>query len=462
MWKTIKEFNDFEISEDGKIRNKKTRELRKIPRNGYILFGKLCRSIKKLVTITFPPTESIDEVWKVIVNFPNYKISNKGRIKNSKTEYILRKDKIKCINLLDSKIHSISVKKLLYEYFPQKDSKDETWKDIFDYILYEVSDKGRVRNKTNGRIMKPDILTGYAVYTLYKNCKPKRSNGHYLVLTTFRPDLKRNETINHKDGNKLNNNLENLEWLSQKENSQHAADTGLMKTFRRQIYQINKDTDEIINTFNCAYDAVKFLKVGRSSDITTTCRGRQKTAYGYKWKYVTEERTGHSEKDMKTLDGEKWEKYLDSNYEISTFGRVKNATTKCILITSIKSKREKICIIIDGKRTNFYVYRLVALTYIPNPKNLPHVDHIDKNPMNNRLDNLRWSSIKDNVRYSNAKSIDQFDLEGNFIKTWFCMSDASRELNPSKKITSGISLCCNGKLKTSLGFKWRFTEKVNK
>lgn len=463
MWRTIQEFPNYKISESGIVKNKKTNQNIKISKEGYVSFGKIKRAVKKLLKIVFASSDQIDEIWKKITDYPNYLISNKCRVKNAKTGQILQAcNNNRCITIINNKIcKSVSVKKLVRDHFPQEDDKNEIWKVITDHPNYEVSDKGRVRNKTNKRINKPDnISNGYSRYTLSKNGKPTIIRGHYLVLTTFSPDLKRNEVINHKDGNKLNNELENLEWLSKQGNAQHAIQTGLCKKYLRPVYQIDKDTNEILKVFNSASDAAKFVKVAVTM-IIRVCKNNKRTCHGYKWQYINKERPGQTNEDMMTIDGEKWKRYLKSNYKVSTFGRIKNATTKCILKKTVFANRERINLIIDGKRiSSIPVNRLVALTYLPNPKNLPHVDHIDKNSMNNRLNNLRWLSVKDNIRHSLAKSVDQLDLQGNFIKTWYCAKDAQIELGSSlNKSASGISSCCLGKQKTSLGFKWRFTKK---
>ena len=117
---------------------------------------------------------------------------------------------------------------------------EEVWKPIKGYEgLYEVSNYGRVRSldryvnsassKTGyqlakGRILKQCINTetGYSVIQIYKNHKKKGCNVHKLVAEHFIPNPNNYRTVNHKDGNKANNKVDNLEWVSQSDNLIHS------------------------------------------------------------------------------------------------------------------------------------------------------------------------------------------------------------------------------------------------
>lgn len=110
----------------------------------------------------------------------------------------------------------------------------EVWKDIKNYEgLYQVSNFGRVKSlrKIRGiQIQKEKILTsqlvkgGYYRVNLCKNGKCKCYLVHRLVAEAFIPE---HFTVNHKDGDKSNNTVDNLEWVTQKENNIHAYNTGL-------------------------------------------------------------------------------------------------------------------------------------------------------------------------------------------------------------------------------------------
>ena len=101
------------------------------------------------------------------------------------------------------------------------------------------------------------------------------------------------------------------------------------------------------------------------------------------------------------------------------------------------------------------VHRLVAETFIENPYKFATVNHIDKNKKNNCVNNLEWLSNGDNIRYSQAKKIIQYNKQGNFIKQWDCIMEVERKLNIHN---SSISACCKGKRKTAGGYIWRYKD----
>lgn len=114
------------------------------------------------------------------------------------------------------------------------------------------------------------------------------------------------------------------------------------------------------------------------------------------------------------------------------------------------------------KTKSFLVNRLVALHFIPNPENLPQINHKDENPLNNSANNLEWCNSSYNINYGNrnknmAKSnsipIIQYDINMNKICEFESSSDANRILNIPQ---SSISACCRYKMEKAGGFVWRY------
>ena len=101
------------------------------------------------------------------------------------------------------------------------------------------------------------------------------------------------------------------------------------------------------------------------------------------------------------------------------------------------------------------VNRLVAEAFIPNPNNLPTVNHKDENKLNNSVENLEWMSVSDNVKYSVCKPINQMNINGEFIRTWKSASEVNKELNFN---TSNILRCCKGLRKSAHGYKWCYVD----
>lgn len=117
----------------------------------------------------------------------------------------------------------------------------------------------------------------------------------------------------------------------------------------------------------------------------------------------------------------------------------------------------------NGVRKVMLLHRVVANVFIPNPFNLPEVNHKDENIANNRADNLEWCTSKYNANYGTrnermlvgreTKPVIQLDKDGNYIKRWSSMMDACREYGAD--ISSMIRVC-KGKQKTCKGYKWEY------
>jgi len=106
----------------------------------------------------------------------------------------------------------------------------EIWKNIKGYNReYKISNFGKVLSLKNGKkLLKYSTTQNYAKVMLCKNNKSKSFNVHRLVLIAFTPNPENKPCCNHKDGNKLNNEINNLEWCTYSENNKHAYQTGLM------------------------------------------------------------------------------------------------------------------------------------------------------------------------------------------------------------------------------------------
>lgn len=178
---------------------------------------------------------------------------------------------------------------------------DEIWKPIKGYEgLYEVSNLGRVKsldkivncklkNKRNrlikGRILKsnPDKM-GYLIVGLTKNNKTETKRIHRLVAETFMP------VVNHIDGNKENNNIENLEFCSQRYNVKEAFRNGLAKGKRGKENSNSKPVEQydlngkLIKKWESIMDIQRELGYSNST-ICKCCMGKLKKSYGYIWKY---------------------------------------------------------------------------------------------------------------------------------------------------------------------------------
>ena len=142
-------------------------------------------------------------------------------------------------------------------------------------------------------------------------------------------------------------------------------------------------------------------------------------------------------------------------YGITSCGRVWSYKYKKFL-TPIADKDGylRVSLYKNRKAKIFRIHRLVAEAYIPNPNNLPQVDHIDNDKTHNYVNNLQWITSRDNVRKGRIKPILQFDLNGNFIREWECARDVGRAAQIN------ICNCLKGKQKTALGYIWKYKEDI--
>lgn len=113
----------------------------------------------------------------------------------------------------------------------------------------------------------------------------------------------------------------------------------------------------------------------------------------------------------------------------------------------------RVCLTKNNSMKLFMVHRLVADAYLPEQDCTKEINHKDYCRSNNNVKNLEWVSHAENVRYSKGKAVEQYDLAGNFIKSWVCTRQVERDIGIDHRL---ISDCCNGKQKTSHGYIWKY------
>lgn len=162
-------------------------------------------------------------------------------------------------------------------------------------------------------------------------------------------------------------------------------------------------------------------------------------------------------------------------YEVSNKGRVKSLGNNKTRKEKILKQARNCCGYLfvglskDGKVKHTFVHRLVAEAFIPNPNNLETINHKDEVKTNNAASNLEWMSQKDNINYgtrnkrvseaninhpSLSKQVQMFDKQtGELLATFSSTMEASRVIGIYH---SSICACCNGKLKSSGGYVWKY------
>ena len=279
---------------------------------------------------------------------------------------------------------------------------------IDGYKNYYIEDNGNVYNSNTNKYLKGSISEqGYKYYRLSCKNQKVRYYAHRLVAEYFIPNPNNLLVVNHIDGNKLNNDISNLEWVTQSENVE-------------------------------------------------------------KWQNdLRKERVNHKAEYYKeNLPNEIWKKIPEYDYEISSCGRIKNIKTLQLLRPSITCGYYKITLSKNKATKGYLVHQLVYFVF--NEDSLPIsnkdyvIDHIDSDKLNNNLNNLRKITRSENTiaayynedRTNNVtKAVVQYDKNGNYIQEFPSISSAAKALNLD---SSTISKVCRGINKTHGGFIFKY------
>jgi hypothetical protein len=343
-WRVIQDFPNYSISKLGNVKNNKTNKILKPTlKGGYYNISlvnetrKKTFNIHRLVACAFIPNSEnksdVNHEDKNKLNNNVYNLTWMTRKENNQHKSIglvYKSNKNKPINRLDTitgeileKYNSIedsglwAVKNKLthnshngrnaigncvnglsnsaygftWKYEENKDKPDESWREINLQILFEmeqdfdkkyyVSNLGRFKNSYKTIMENYKINdNGYIRVYIYK----KTFLLHRLIAFTFLENPENKETVNHKDGNKLNNNIDNLEFATNKEQQIHKFNIGLGNNFTRNIVQYDLEFNKI-KEFTSIAQASKELNIGKTG-INATCLYKQRQSGGFIFRYT--------------------------------------------------------------------------------------------------------------------------------------------------------------------------------
>lgn len=275
--KKIQNYDNYLIDENGKVYNEITKRYLKgsIGENGY-LYYRLSRNGKKkmfyahrLVAEAFIP--NINNL-PVVNHIDNNKLNNNV----ANLEWVSYSE-----NTQYWKNNFCKIRKPT-EYY-DRDLKDEQWKEYKNYL---VSNKGRIRHKEKNNLLKPSLACGYYKVRLSKNGLVEDVMIHHLVYKLFNGEYDANKyVIDHIDGNKLNNDINNLRLLTRSENVNAALYETKTNSSAKQVGQYSLD-GELLNTYPSVRIAAKQLNLDAST-ISKVCRGVNKTHGGFIFKYIS-------------------------------------------------------------------------------------------------------------------------------------------------------------------------------
>lgn len=225
----------------------------------------------------------------------------------------------------------------------------EIWKTIGEFDNYEVSNKGRVRNKETKNVLRPYLSnSGYYMINLVNDKYRKNNTIHRLVAKTFIENKQNKEIVNHIDHDKLNNQVDNLEWVTQKENCKHSIGAGranthtaresLSKVSKKPVYQ--KDMEgNVIKLWDSPTQAEKESdKYYRAASIGRVANGQRNSYKGYKWEFVNKSsnRSRTLFVDLHDLNGKLLHECISVHKALKIIGKDSSVAFKRVVARSEK------------------------------------------------------------------------------------------------------------------------------
>lgn len=376
---------NYTISEEGIVKNSKTGRIMKINKGNVQITvnGKNTgRSVGKIVAEAFIPNpDNLPVVDHIDGDKMNNKVENlrwisnkqnslntwEKRRENGTTNAGRKLGKRKRENIVDLEITKYDL------------LEDE--KRVFidgNITLYAVSRDGKVRNLNTNYYLKGAILNTYRVFNLKINGKQRNIAGHRLVAAAFIPNPDNKPFVDHVDGNRLNNNVENLRWVSQQENAQN----------------IHKGTPYSI---------------------------KDKENYSL---------------SLKNLPDEIWRQFRDTEIYVSNLGRVKNTKTNKIVKGTTRTDgyhQTRLQVYNNGK--SILTHRLVWLAFVGEIEEGMVINHINGDKSDNRLENLEKVSHQENMIKASTETnvwnfsrVGEFNKEGEMLRIFANASEAAREI----------------------------------
>ncbi len=256
------------------------------------------------------------------------------------------------------------------------------------YEGYKITEDGKIWSEKSNKFLATKICNGYKMINILNY----NLSIHRLVAETFIPNPYNKPYVNHINSDKLDNRVENLEWVTQQENCcAHNKSTSRPK----KVIQIDTN-GQIINKFNSLKEASKSIGVSPSA-ISKAVLKINNTAGGYIWEY--------EDNYINIIDTSLGKQiYGNHKYYVFKDGTIYNNVRKSI-VKPIKNASGYCYVTISNnkEKKNYYVHRIIADHFIENKnKNKTQVNHKNKKRDDNKIENLEWVTPSENTLHAKS------------------------------------------------------------
>lgn len=327
---------------------------------------------------------------------------------------------------------------------------------------YRISDDGVLINNKTKRPFSGILFDGYI------KAAPTDSTGkrisfylHDAVAKTFIPNPENKLTVDHIDGNRLNNHYTNLRWATHKEQAEN-IDRSAPRKCRKPIYQLDENM-KIIKKWDGSTQVHKETGIAEQT-IIRACK-QKKFSMGFNWRYWYD-----IEGD---LLGEVWERYKEEKYEpiwFSTMGRAKRENGNTYTGYNKNGYRIVELYLLDShERIIKRMHRMVSKVFNDRILDKDIVNHLDGNRSNNVAENLEFTDVLGNNMHAiqtglvlrpggPRRPVIQYDINWNELGRFESVPQAKKMLGLNREHIVDV---CNGKRETAAGFRWKYVDDID-
>ena len=384
-------------------------------------FIKEQKSLQPFQWIANPKTDHYTDgdglVWATVAEFPSYEISNtkivREKISKKQLQPYAPENRVHFATKIEgnpTKYTSRSVNLVYMKTFNTPEQfvalENEMWCKLAEFPDIIVSNAGRVMNlETLSLLEGTDDKGALEVKIKNKEGNYQKRKVHQLVAFAFLGPPPEGLTAYHKNRIKTDNSLRNLEYLDCKDKQLQARNTGEKFSAQMPVQNVQIVENET-------------------------------------WLIVP----------SALLSG-----VLFHDYRVSNFGRIASGT-RLLQRNLAADGYMRVLFQINGVRWQLMQHVVVATAFVPNPQNLPQVDHLDGNTVNNRADNLEWVTGRENTERAIAKSVTKYDPETKETQLYRSAVRAAEE-NPEHTVPA-ITRACRQERDHYKGLYWWYTDEV--